>query len=582
MGELCRFDQDVDSFTGRSPKNDIFEQRKIWMELYGDGAVRQVQDASGEFRLLSSVVERYDFARFGNPLLPNRPARTASLWQCHDKLTTDPSGRLNIDYVPTTWSLSVPVPSAYRIEGAGVKTQLGLDATLRAFAETGNPAAGASGPCWKVTSRRLSKYTPVHPLLEEPDSAGWPTDEQQICGQVCATRYRVASTLTEWVTPQRDLQMCITETNPIATAHRRHLNRVSAIDPSSDSAVEQFSEAREQMILAVDSLSRDPENQIESSAFRASRSSLLPSGAEFDRLRLPWNSRPERSLQLITRAYAGAVQRKDETGCDQIEINDSLFMPSGINARGDVATICRDNYYQLDALDQDLCDRHRELMPRYEALQSECRLAVRLNLLDDVSRTQLDRYLDARVLMGESWVNPSAEQICAFNLIAQSYLRDEEEQFLLGGLAPPAWAGETALGSRIAGGGHGAKEARGVVDLSADNLSRVGRAHSLNTCSYVASQCFAEKFLEVTRDGDTKPFDWKEVWNRLLDEEIYRFDLANRNRLREASPWCGLIEPYTNLQEGDIDYPCAKGVDDARQSVSRTIDYLAAQAGTEG
>ena len=114
MSELCRFDQDVDARTGQSPKNDIFDQRKIWTELYGDGGVRQVQDATGEFRPLDSVVERYDFARFGNPLLPNRPERSASLWQCHDKLTTDPSGRLNVDFVPTTWSLSVPVPSAYR------------------------------------------------------------------------------------------------------------------------------------------------------------------------------------------------------------------------------------------------------------------------------------------------------------------------------------------------------------------------------------------------------------------------------------------------------------------------------------
>ncbi len=582
LGELCRFDQDVDAISGRSPKNDIFEQRKIWQELYAGGGVRSVQEATGEYRQLSSVVERYDFARFGNPLLPNRPARSSSLWQCHDRLTDDDVGQGRGEYVPTTWSLSVPVPTTYRIEGAGVKTQLGLDATLRAFAEVGNPAAGAAGPCWKVTARRLSKYTPVHPLLIEPDPAGWPTDEQQICGQICATRYQVASTLSEWVTPERDLQMCITKNNPVATAHARHIERLSAIDPSSGRAADQFRAAREQMILAIDSLSREPENQTESVAFRAARQSLFPSGAGFDTLRIPWNSRSERSLEQVSRAYSSAVQRRDETACESIEINEALFMPSGISGSGDLSTICRDNYSRLSQLDQNLCSRYNELVPRFEALKRECRLAVRLNLVDEVSRAQLDQYLDARVLMAESWVLPTEEQICAFNLIAQNYLHDEEDRFLLGGIAPPAWAGETTLGSRIAGGGFGAKEATGVVYLSTDNLSRVGRAHSLNTCSYVASQCFAEKLLEVTRDENIKPFDWKEEWSRRVSQEIYQIDLARSNRLRESSPWCGLIQPYTNLQEGDIDYPCAKGVDDALQSVSRTIDYLAAQAGTEG
>lgn len=582
LGELCRFDQDVDQLSGRSPKNDIFEQRKIWQELYGDGGVRQVQETTGEYRPLDSVVERYDFSRFGNPLLPNRPARSASLWQCHEKLTTsgDTQGRLL--YVPTTWSLKVPVPNRYRIEGAGVKTQLGLDATLRAFADGGNPAAGEAGPCWKVTSRRLSKYTPVHPLLIEPDPAGWPTDEQQICGQVCATRYKVAQTLSEWVTPARDLQMCITQGNPVATVHQRHLDRVSGIDPSSGQASEQFAEARRRMILAVDSLSREPADQTESVAFRAERAALFPSGAGFDTLRIPWNSRPERSLDQVSRAYATAVQRKDETACERIALNDALFVPSGVTASGDISSICAANYSRLTTTDQNLCSRYRELLPRFEALKNECRLAVRLNLVDEVTRSQLDQYLDARILKGESWVVPTEEQICAFNLIAQNYLRDEEERFLLGGIAPPAWAGETSLGSRIAGGGYGAKESTGVVYNSTDNLSRVGRAHSLNTCSYVASQCFAEKLLEVTRMDDLKPFDWKEVWSRQVDAEIYNIDLAKSNRLREASPWCGLIQPYTNLQEGDIDYPCAKGVDDALQSVSRTIDYLAAQAGTDG
>ncbi len=584
LGELCGFASDVDPTTGKSPRNDIYEQRKIWQELYGGGSVRQIQDGTGTFRPLTSVVERYDFSRYGNPLLPSRTSRTTALWQCHDKLTSDPAGRLNTAFVPTTWNLAVPVPSAYAREGAGVKTQLSLDAALRAFASDDGTAAANAGPCWKVTSRRLSKYQPVHPLLREPDVAGWPTDEQQVCGQICAARYRVASTLAgqSWVTPSMDLKMCVTDENPTALAVKSHIRTINSINPESDSAASRYEKARAALLLKIDSLFREAESSGEAAAFRTARKSLIRQGNTFDRLLLPWNSRADRTLDRVSRAFSSAVMQRSAEGCEQIMLNDSLFLPTSINARGTVSEICRENYRRLDHNDRMLCDRYRELVPRYEALRKECRLAVSTNLSETLSRTELDRYLDARVLAGESWLDPTDDQICAFNLIAQGYLHDADDRFLLNGLAPPAWAGETTLGSRIAGGGQGAKEATGVVYLSTDNLSRIGKANSLNTCSYVASQCFAEKLMKVMGEADIKPYDWKEEWRRLIEGEIYQIDRAEANRLREASPWCGLIQPYTNLEEGDIDYPCAKGVDDARISVERTIDFLAAEIGTEG
>ena len=74
----------------------------------------------------------------------------------------------------------------------------------------------------------------------------------------------------------------------------------------------------------------------------------------------------------------------------------------------------------------------------------------------------------------------SFEQVCAFNLIAQKYM---PEGYIVSGIAPPVWAGDTIKGSRIAGG----KRGRGIQ--SAESLSSYGGARSRTTCGYVAAQC---------------------------------------------------------------------------------------------
>ena len=38
--------------------------------------------------------------------------------------------------------------------------------------------------------QNVSRYEPVHPLLADLEPEGWPTDEQQLCGQVCAAYFR--------------------------------------------------------------------------------------------------------------------------------------------------------------------------------------------------------------------------------------------------------------------------------------------------------------------------------------------------------------------------------------------------------
>ncbi|MEL6345919.1 MAG: hypothetical protein AAFV53_22600 [Myxococcota bacterium] len=574
FGELCDFASQTDPNTGKNVRNDIFDERKVWKELYSAGKAKSVQDVTGELNELTAAVERYDFARFGNPLLPNRGNRSMSLWQCHEYLQPEPSGRLETQFVSTKWDLSVPIPGTYRIEGAGVKTQLSLDAALQAFADGENSAASRAGACWKVTSRRLSKYTPVHPLLAELDPGGWPSVEQQLCGQVCGANYRMAISPSgdNWVTPGRDLQLCVTNQSPIQQSVGRHAKRMASIDPGRDDAYDQYADA-------VDALIRSTDPTLKNTTF----SPFV--GRGFDRLRVPWNQRPERQLEQLARSYTNAVLRRDARACDDIQLNDVIYLPNlSEDASGTVDELCRENFNTLNTENRSLCRRYFELEPRYDQLREECRLAVELDVIaeDKMSRNDLEKYLEARVLTSEGWVAPDTDQICAFNLIAQGYLHDAEDSFLLGGLAPPAWAGQTATGSRIAGGGLGAKESVGVAYQAATSLSRFGRTRSRNTCSYAASQCFAEMFMHVSGDGNSKPFDWKEEWTRLLQQDIYNTDKRAANRLRERSPWCALIQPYVNLEPGDIDYPCAIGVDEARKSTGRTIDYLAEEIGSEG
>ncbi len=177
---------------------------KIWKKLGGE------TPAGGQ-----GVLARYVSSRFGlGGETPNTKVSTdVALWQCHLTLTgAIPSGVGRA--VPTLWDLTLPVPATYSQSG-GVQRQLQLDAALGAF-EQGLDA----GICWEVVRKRLISYSPVHPLLASLDPEGWPSEEQQLCGQVCATVFRVATSLSEetWVTPDADLAMCYDNDPPVEGA----------------------------------------------------------------------------------------------------------------------------------------------------------------------------------------------------------------------------------------------------------------------------------------------------------------------------------------------------------------------------
>ena len=190
---------------------------------------------------------------------------------------------------------------------------------------------------------------------------------------------------------------------------------------------------------------------------------------------------------------------------------------------------------------------------------------------------------------------PTRSEICAFNLIAEDLLPKGEEPLLASGTDPVSWAGETSSGSRIAG------SVEGGAALSAVNLSTYGRSRSLATCANVATQCLVSTFLDVTdparrvepKDRATRgcpagtqdpnpltrrieAYQWPAVWEAAVAEIP---SVPRQGPGARLSPWCEQIAPYLvpsgTLPEGQLDYPCARGVEEARARVARMVQRAA-------
>lgn len=162
------------------------------------------------------------------------------------------------------------------------------------------------------------------------------------------------------------------------------------------------------------------------------------------------------------------------------------------------------------------------------------------------------------------WVPPDESAICAFNLLAQGRL----PTVLPDNITAPLWAGELASGTGIAGGEAGAAAA------SAEALSRYGSNRSTATCGYAAAQCFTTEMLDVLGDDRFGPHEWRDVWRR----NVRGIARATNDQLG-GRPWCRLVRPYVSsdgqLPEGELDFPCAYGVEQVRRNVEDTIQSLA-------
>ena len=174
-------------------------------DICGNGTIRDplVQkgwDKLGEVQDTSrSVLRTYALARFGPS--PNT-SELEDLWSCYYKLEQNGSVALQT----TSWHLLVGVANAWNTDAGVVRSQLELDSLLRDM-QTG-PAPSS---CWKMTANLLSAYQPVHPLIAAPEEGSWPSYEQQLCGQICAVRYKIRSGVAEadWKTRKTDLDMCL-------------------------------------------------------------------------------------------------------------------------------------------------------------------------------------------------------------------------------------------------------------------------------------------------------------------------------------------------------------------------------------
>ena len=147
------------------------------------------------------------------------------------------------------------------------------------------------------------------------------------------------------------------------------------------------------------------------------------------------------------------------------------------------------------------------------------------------------------------------------------------EGYLVGGIAPPVWAGDTIKGSRIAGG----KE--GSAAKAAESLSSYGGARSRTTCGYVAAQCFASLMTNVMGDRSNPLSSWETAFG----DAVTAVARTNPEDLAIQNPWCKLVKPYLGqngvLPEGQLDFPCAKGVSDAQDNAVVALEQLRAEVG---
>ena len=132
-----------------------------------------------------------------------------SPWRCHVQLSSPRELALRKQWgsVPPVWDIPVPGAFSYAVSRAGlVRNQLKFDAVLRWLRGRGD-----GGVCWNSVLQRVGDYEPVHPLLPERATGAWPSEQQQLCGQVCAASYRVEDPdrREAWITPGADLAMCM-------------------------------------------------------------------------------------------------------------------------------------------------------------------------------------------------------------------------------------------------------------------------------------------------------------------------------------------------------------------------------------
>ena len=88
--------------------------------------------------------------------------------------------------------------------------------------------------------------------------------------------------------------------------------------------------------------------------------------------------------------------------------------------------------------------------------------------------------------------------------------------------------------------------------------------------------------IDVMGETNNQPSEWKS----LLERTVIRTAQMRALEIERENPWCRLVQPYLGLNgelpEGQLDYPCAKGVDEAYQNAVGAMETLAKDYGADG
>ena len=72
-------------------------------------------------------------------------------------------------------------------------------------------------------------------------------------------------------------------------------------------------------------------------------------------------------------------------------------------------------------------------------------------------------------------------------------------------------------------------------------------------------------------------------WQSAFGDAVTGVARTSPEELALQNPWCKLVKPYLGqngvLPEGQLDFPCAKGVSDAQDNAVAALEQLIAEVG---
>ena len=72
-------------------------------------------------------------------------------------------------------------------------------------------------------------------------------------------------------------------------------------------------------------------------------------------------------------------------------------------------------------------------------------------------------------------------------------------------------------------------------------------------------------------------------WQKSFSDSVTVVARTNPEDLAIQNPWCKLVKPYLGqngvLPEGQLDFPCAKGVSEAQENAVAALEQLIAEVG---